>query len=100
MAISRLRQRRPQASDRHHDQPQAGEARSSKRAERAAEPDDDPEADARVRAFLRPHDPPEMTRMPVPERYWRSYGNDPLPTGGEALDEPFAAFPSWFLRIE
>jgi hypothetical protein len=24
----------------------------------------------------------------------------PLPTAAEALDEPFAAFPSWFLRIE
>jgi len=23
-----------------------------------------------------------------------------LPTGAEILDEPFAAFPSWFLRIE
>ena len=23
-----------------------------------------------------------------------------MPTGQEALDEPFAAFPSWFLRIE
>ena len=34
-----------------------------------------------------------------PERYWRSYGNDPLPTGAEAMDEPFAAFPSWLLRI-
>ena len=22
-------------------------------------------------------------------RHWRSYGNDPLPTGAEALDEPF-----------
>ena len=33
-------------------------------------------------------------------RHWRSYGNDPLPTGVEALDEPFSAFPSWFLRIE
>ena len=40
----------------------------------------------------------EMTRMPVPERYWRNYGNDPLPTGAEALDEPFAAFLSWFSR--
>ena len=38
------------------------------------------------------------TRIPV--RHWRSYGNDPLPSGIEALDEPFAAFPSWFLRIE
>jgi hypothetical protein len=37
--------------------------------------------------------------MPVPERYWRSYGNDPLPTGAEALDEPFAAFPSWSMRV-
>jgi hypothetical protein len=39
-------------------------------------------------------------RAPVPTRHWRSYGNDPLPTGQEALDEPFRAFPSWFLRIE
>ena len=41
-----------------------------------------------------------MTARPVPKRHWRSYGNDPLPTGAEALDEPFNAFPSWFLRIE
>ena len=41
-----------------------------------------------------------MTPQPVPKRHWRTYGNDPLPTGAEALDEPFAAFPSWFLRIE
>jgi hypothetical protein len=33
-------------------------------------------------------------------RHWRIYGTDPLPTGAEALDEPFNAFPSWFLRIE
>ena len=35
----------------------------------------------------------------VPQRHWRSDGDDPLPTGAEALDEPFAAFPSWFLRV-
>ena len=35
----------------------------------------------------------------TPKRHWRSYGNDPLPTPAEALAEPFAAFPSWFLRI-
>jgi hypothetical protein len=35
-----------------------------------------------------------------PARHWRSYGNDPLPTAAEALDEPLKAFPSWFLRIE
>ena len=34
---------------------------------------------------------------PKPERYWRAYGTDPLPTGAEAMDEPFAAFPSWLL---
>jgi hypothetical protein len=28
-----------------------------------------------------------------PQRHWRSYGTDPPPTGKEALDEPFAAFP-------
>ena len=33
-------------------------------------------------------------------RHWFSYGTDPLPTGPEALDEPFSAFPSWFLCIE
>ena len=40
-----------------------------------------------------------MTGKP-PERHWRSYGDDPLPTPAEALAEPFAAFPLWFLRIE
>jgi hypothetical protein len=35
-----------------------------------------------------------------PPRHWRSYGTDPLPTPAEALAEPFAAFPSWVLRIE
>ena len=40
-----------------------------------------------------------MTARPIPTRHWRSYGTDPLPTGSEALDEPFRAFPSWFLRI-
>jgi len=34
-----------------------------------------------------------------PRRHWRSYGTG-LPSGAEALDEPFSAFPSWFLRIE
>ena len=38
-------------------------------------------------------------RQPVPQRHWRSYGSDPLPTGAEALDEPFSTFPSWFMRI-
>jgi hypothetical protein len=36
---------------------------------------------------------------PVPRRHWRSYGDEPLPTGKDALDEPFRAFPSWFMRI-
>jgi hypothetical protein len=40
-----------------------------------------------------------MTARPVPARYSRSYGDDPLPSGREALDEPFRAFPSWFMRI-
>jgi hypothetical protein len=40
-----------------------------------------------------------MPARPVPRRHSRSYGNDPLPTGAEALDEPLRAFPSWFLRI-
>jgi hypothetical protein len=35
-----------------------------------------------------------------PQQHWRSYGTDPLPTAAEAMNEPLAAFPSWFLRIE
>jgi hypothetical protein len=38
--------------------------------------------------------------MTPPPRHWRSYTDDPLPTPEEALAQPFAAFPSWFLRIE
>src|SRR6516225_3612532 len=38
--------------------------------------------------------------MTPPPRRWRSYTDEPLPTPQEALSEPFAAFPSWFLRIE
>jgi hypothetical protein len=37
---------------------------------------------------------------PPPDRHWRSYGDAPLPPPAEALDLPFRAFPSWFLRIE
>ena len=40
-----------------------------------------------------------MTVRPIPTRYWRRHGTGPLPTGAEALDEPFNAFPSWFLCI-
>lgn len=40
-----------------------------------------------------------MSRAP-PKRHWRSYGTAPLPSGAEALGEPFSAFPSWFLRVE
>jgi hypothetical protein len=41
-----------------------------------------------------------MAARTPPQRHWRSYGTEPLPTPAEALAEPFAAFPSWFLRIE
>jgi hypothetical protein len=40
-----------------------------------------------------------MTARPIPTRHWRRYGTDPLPTGTEALAEPFLAFPSWFMRV-
>jgi hypothetical protein len=40
-----------------------------------------------------------MTARPIPRRYWRRHGTGPLPSSVEALDEPFNAFPSWFLRI-
>ena len=40
-----------------------------------------------------------VTARPIPKRHWRSYGDDPLPTAREALDEPLPAFPSWFMRI-
>jgi len=31
---------------------------------------------------------------------WRTYGNDPLPTPRQALNEPLRRFPLWFLRVE
>jgi hypothetical protein len=34
-----------------------------------------------------------------PERHWRSYGTEPLPTPAEALDQPLLAFSSWSLRV-
>jgi hypothetical protein len=40
-----------------------------------------------------------MTGRRIPQRHWRSYDNEPLPTGSEALGEPFSAFSSWYLRI-
>jgi hypothetical protein len=40
-----------------------------------------------------------MTTRRAPRRHWRSDGSEPLPTGAEALDEPFSAFPSWFMRV-
>jgi hypothetical protein len=41
-----------------------------------------------------------MTTRTPPRRHWRSDGAEPLPSGAEAMAEPFSAFPSWFLRIE
>jgi hypothetical protein len=38
--------------------------------------------------------------MSAAMRHWRSDGTEPSPYGAEAMGEPFAAFPSWFLRIE
>jgi len=35
-----------------------------------------------------------------PERVWRPYGTDLLPSPAEALAQPLRAFPSWFLRFE
>ena len=40
-----------------------------------------------------------MPARSIPRRHWRYYGDHPLPTGGQALNEPLRAFPSWFLRI-
>ena len=34
-----------------------------------------------------------------PQRHWRSYGTEPLPSVAEALQQPMRAFPSWFLKI-
>jgi hypothetical protein len=41
-----------------------------------------------------------MTAGNIPRRRRRSYGTEPRPSPREALGEPFAAFPSWFLRVE
>jgi hypothetical protein len=54
----------------------------------------------RYRALARDDAPDHRQAVKFPQRHWRSYGNDPLPTPADALVEPFRAFPSWFLRIE
>jgi hypothetical protein len=40
-----------------------------------------------------------MAARTPPERHWRSYGTDPLPSPAQAHQQPLAAFPSWFLRL-
>jgi hypothetical protein len=40
-----------------------------------------------------------MTARRIPTRHWKSYGDDPLPSGADALHEPLNAFPSWFVRV-
>jgi hypothetical protein len=40
-----------------------------------------------------------MAFQTPPHRHWRNYGDEPLPSGTEALNEPFSAFQSWFLRV-
>ena len=65
---------------------------------RRDEADDGQEASPEIR----PHDAATwllMPARPVPRRHWRSYGDHPLPSGEQAMDEPLRAFPSWFLRI-
>jgi hypothetical protein len=41
-----------------------------------------------------------MIARAIPQQHWRSYGNDPLPTPLDAMQQPMRAFPSWFLRVE
>ena len=53
-----------------------------------------PEAPALATAIVGRHDrPPDPHALLAPPRH------RPAPTGAEALDEPFNAFPSWFLCI-
>jgi len=54
-----------------------------------------PVADGRALRLARRRD----DAHPIPRRHWRRHGTDPLPTGIEALDEPFAAFPSWYICV-
>src|SRR5262249_5690486 len=35
----------------------------------------------------------------VPPRQWRIDSDEPLPTGRQALDELFTAFPSWLMKV-
>src|SRR6476659_1706091 len=42
---------------------------------------------------------PRMTAQPSPTRHGAATAPTRLPSGAEALDESFRAFPSWFMRI-
>ena len=83
---------------RHHHQRQAAEAAASRGGARGARRRfGEGGADARM---ARAREMGAITaRRPLPKRHWRSCGDALLPTGAEALDEPFSAFPSWFMRI-
>ena len=52
----------------------------------------------RPRRVRRPEGPVVVADRGIPQRHWRSYGTDPLPTAAEAPTAPFGAFP-WFLRF-
>jgi len=42
---------------------------------------------------------PRRPRRIAPPRQWHVYSDEPLPTGRQTLDEPFSAFPSWFMKV-
>jgi hypothetical protein len=42
---------------------------------------------------------PRRRRQIAVPRQWHIYSDEPLPTGRQALDEPFSAFPSWLMKV-
>jgi hypothetical protein len=99
---------KPGNDNRSVEQPVAIVTAKKPRSRKAVWADDGAEIPESVKAFLARVGPARrtiaprhhgMTARPVPKRHWRSYGTEPLPTGREALEEPFRAFPSWFMRV-
>jgi hypothetical protein len=94
-----------QIETKGHQQPQKGRAQGADHADLAAGTEGtagryrcpqpaEPGPGAAGRAGER-----EARGVTPPRRRWLSYSTGALPSGPEALGEPLAAFPSWFLRI-
>ena len=74
------------SGDRHREEAE-GAIRRRARSDAGGAP---PARRCRHRTLARTGAPGRQGLSVTPQRHWRSYGSDPLPSGPDALDEPLA----------